>query len=344
MVVIRMKYVRRVKSKGRVYWYYRRDGVNLAKLPELTAPNFLAEYNQAHLAYENNIPASRILNAATGTVRELVEKYLASPNYLALADSSRKSYRRYADLLNRLLGDERRDDIRQSTILGLRDAMADTPGKANEFVKVVRVIFGWGMPRDMVTTNPADFRMTDVKPLALSEHQPWPEPLIERFLNEADNEVAWVIVGLLFTGQRIGDTLNMSWGNVGNGKINIIQQKTGKQLAIPIHIELQSVLDIIPKRSTRIFTSLTGRVWSYDNWRHQWDKNRKRLEAVGYVPHGLRKNAVIRLRQAGCSIEQTGAITGQSDEMVKYYSRHMEQEKLAEVGMQKYEAWSQNQK
>lgn len=343
MVVLKMKYARRVKAKGREYWYYRRDGVNIAPLPHPDDKTFLSKYSRIHADYESAAPASRTITEPE-SVKELVEQYLASPFYLKNKPNTLKSYRRYADLLCRLLGDQNRHEVKQSTILGLRDDLAETPGKANEFVKVARVIFGWGMPRDLVKFNPADFRGTDIKPLELGEYQPWPEPLIEKALNEDDMEVVWVLIGLLYTGQRIGDTLGMGRLDIVGGKIRVTQQKTGKPLMIPIHSRLQAVLDVIPKRSTRIFTSLTGKVWSYDNFRHQWDKKRKRLNAGGYVLHGLRKNAVIRLRQAGCTIEQTGAVTGQSEEMVKYYSRQMEQEHLAEVAMRKLEVWGRDKK
>ena len=144
----------------------------------------------------------------------------------------------------------------------------------------------------------------------------------------------------LYTGQRIGDVLIMSWSDIKDDTIKVIQQKTGKELWIPLHPELKQLFDIIPWKAVKILTAKSGIVWTYDNWEEDSLSERKRLSASEYKTHGLRKNAVLRLLYADCTTKQVGSITGQSDKMVDFYVRQIEQEKLAEVGVKKYAEWS----
>ena len=55
------------------------------------------------------------------------------------------------------------------------------------------------------------------------------------------------------------------------------------------------------------------------------------------VPHGLRKNAVIALLEAGSSTAQAAAVSGQSLQMVEYYARQRDQSTLADAAMLRWE-------
>lgn len=63
----------------------------------------------------------------------------------------------------------------------------------------------------------------------------------------------------------------------------------------------------------------------------------KPIREAGLVFHGLRKSAVIRLLEAGCSDAEVGAITGQSRTMVEHYGRQVSQRKLAASAILKWE-------
>jgi integrase len=49
----------------------------------------------------------------------------------------------------------------------------------------------------------------------------------------------------LFTAQRRGDVVAMGRQHVRNGLLHVTQQKTGKALAIPIHPELRTIIDMV---------------------------------------------------------------------------------------------------
>jgi integrase len=57
------------------------------------------------------------------------------------------------------------------------------------------------------------------------------------------------------------------------------------------------------------------------------------------VPHGLRKNAVNALLEAGCSAAMVSAITGQTMQIVEQYALKRNNRKLAKTAMGK---WNSN--
>lgn len=59
----------------------------------------------------------------------------------------------------------------------------------------------------------------------------------------------------------------------------------------------------------------------------------KRFREERIVFHGLRKNAVIMLLEAGCTESQVGAIVNMSEQMVRHYGRDVRIRELARQGM-----------
>ncbi|RDD63614.1 hypothetical protein [Ferruginivarius sediminum] len=55
----------------------------------------------------------------------------------------------------------------------------------------------------------------------------------------------------------------------------------------------------------------------------------------GYSRHGLRKNAVNRLLEAGCATAQVAAVTGQTLQMVEHYAAQVNQARLADEAIRK---------
>ena len=134
----------------------------------------------------------------------------------------------------------------------------------------------------------------------------------------------------LYTGQRKGDVLGVRWADIENGGINFKQQKTGARVWVPVLPELEAILGTIPKRSLNVLTSTTGRIWSTSGFDDAFARCIARLEITGYVFHGLRKNAAVRLAEAGCTTEQIKAWTGHaSDRMVSHYAKGASQKRLA---------------
>ena len=329
-------YVHRVVSRGKDYYTYQRGkGTKTAgpriKLPHPTDPDFLAA---VYRAAGETPPAPK-----AGTFEALIKAYRASPEWRQLSAASRRDYGHYLDAIDKDLGRFRVDALEPKHVLALRDAREDTPAAANNLVRVLSAMISWGIPRgDFRKDNPC----THVRKFKIGE---WPRWSWEAICHWRDNAVPemWGAAALaLYTGQRQADVLAMGWSSVDAGSIEVVQEKTGKKVWIPIHRDLRAVLGSMPRRSVKILTNLDGVPWTSDGFRSQWAHQMECIELEsgachGMVFHGLRKSAVCMLLEAGCSDAMVSAITGQSRAMVEHYSHEINQQKLAAAAILAWE-------
>jgi site-specific recombinase XerC len=101
--------------------------------------------------------------------------------------------------------------------------------------------------------------------------------------------------------------------------------------------ELAERLSKIEKTAVTILTSSNGRPWSKVGLRSKlqaWAKERGHK----VVPHGLRKNAVNALLEAGCTPSEVQGITDQSIPMIQHYARGVNKLKLGRAAVVKMEA------
>jgi integrase len=134
-------------------------------------------------------------------------------------------------------------------VIALRDKFADKPGKANAVLKALGALYKWaGKPgRRYVKESIVE----GVDALEMGEHEPWPEWLIERALD--DREVRLPVGLLYFFGQRIGDTVRMGPQNLVRGAIHVVQQKTGTALTIPVNSRLARIIEEDAPKGAMLF-------------------------------------------------------------------------------------------
>jgi integrase len=97
--------------------------------------------------------------------------------------------------------------------------------------------------------------------------------------------------------------------HVRGGPIAVKQQKTGAAIWIPIHSDLQTILDASPASNLTFLVTAAGKLPAgFGNW--FGDCCRAAGLPLGFNAHGLRKAAARRLAEAGCTSKQIMAITG----------------------------------
>jgi len=135
----------------------------------------------------------------------------------------------------------------------------------------------------------------------------------------------------LYTAQRLSDTTRMGWQHVRDGMIHITQQKTGTPVAIPVHPELQRVLDATPRTNLTFLVNTWGRPFTasaYEQRFRKWCNEAGLPQACS--SHGLRKAACRRLAEAGCSAYELMAISGhKSLSEAQRYTAAVDRERLA---------------
>lgn len=325
---------KRVKAKGKFYYYFR-TGVMvngkevLKRLPDLKDPRFgnvYASFQAGRTRRQNT--------AALTTVSSLIDIYLASQDFKKLAKSSQKTYGIHLEKLRREIGNAPANDVEPRDITRLMDKMAATPGAANLVLSVTGALYRWGRRRHHVAhnVNPT----IDIQPFELGEHQAWPENVLDAALAAENDRIRLAVHLLYYTAQRIGDVCEMRWSDIKDGHIKVKVTKTGLEMEIPLHERLKAELDATPKRGMTILTR-----WDGGPVGHQ--TIRKELKEFGdrygqeLVPHGIRKNAVIALLEAGCSVAETGAVSGQSFQMVEYYAKQRNQKRLSTAAILKWQ-------
>lgn len=328
-----LKYVKEVKPG---FYYYRRNGRYWGRLPGLPGSvAFATEYARIDATFVDDGPTPTV----PGTFAALAEAYLTSAEYRTnLKEKTRAAYRYDLDILRKRFGQFRTDAIEVSHVLKMRDIFAATPGKANTLIRTMRVVYGWGIGRRLARKNPADLKAVGVKKLKGGEHKPWPPAALAKFRAEAPAHLALAMEMGLWTGQRQGDLIRVRWDDIEGGYLHLVQEKTGKELWIPVPHPLVTALSIAPKCAVTVLVNSRGASWAKANPLAQaFGDEMKRLGLDGLVFHGLRKSAAVALAEAGCSTKQIAAVTGQSDQMVEHYAKGADQKRLAKAAVVKLE-------
>jgi len=136
-----------------------------------------------------------------------------------------------------------------------------------------------------------------------------------------------------------------------NPKAFLYFTKPWAEIWVPLHPDLQAELAVTERRGETIIAAELLRAdgqssgtacqpLSKDAFKKYWGRERKRLGLNGAqfenTLHGLRKNATIKLLEAGCSNSQVKAITGHStDVMVNLYGKKVNQRRQAREAMEK---------
>lgn len=285
------------------------------------------------------------------TVEAVAREYRRSSDFIRLRPSSKRNYERALTAIIDTFGSVEIKDIKRRHVLAHRDKHSATPGAANNIHVIWRILLQFAVDREYIDYHPA----LRIKPLPMGEHATWPEDLVDQaitpgVLPEIARRAA--VLGL-YTGQREGDCIKMTWSDYDGSAIRVTQEKTGAKLWVPCHAALRAELDAWRDgaTATTILTRADGTPWGSGNAfptmfsrclrrRSRTDGKYVRPEFVGYVFHGLRKVAAARLAEAGCSTHEIAAITGHASlSMVEHYTRAADQRRRATAAIQKLEEY-----
>lgn len=327
----KLEHVKFVHRKGRTYAYFntgqkKSNGAAIyAPMPPFGSVGFYDTY-ATMLAHRTK------RGTAAYTVAQMAREYEYSSTFKDLAKGSQDLYSITLRRISALLGEFPANDLERGDIQPVLDNEMSGPGAHNIFVAVLGALYKWGRDREKTTLEPT----RGIKRLKIGEHDAWPEGLLEAGLTSEDDRIRLLVSLHYFTGQRVGDVCAMRWSDVRDGVINIVQEKTNKEMWIPVLTELATELARTPKRGIFILTDEAGRPIEP---RTVLKELKAFAKAHGHkiVTHGLRKNAVNAFLEAECSVAEVGAITGQSYKMVEHYAKQINQKRMAKAAVVKLE-------
>lgn len=276
------------------------------------------------------------------TFRALIAVYQAHNAYTSKARATKRDYDRYAEMILSAWADDLVADLTTVDAQAAIDSMGETPIAANRFRSFLSKLVAFGIPRGFATLNAVAFTET----MGASDPWPsWPEWAFDLFFQRAPAHLALPVVTALFTGQREVDVIAMPRPRASDQTIPVRAQKTGEMVWIPIHSEYRQWLEGVPRTdAVPLHLNTRGEPYTLSGFQSAWQKLMRSTDADGnrifarfrderIVFHGVRKNAVINLLEAGCTESQVGAIVNMSEQMVRHYGRDVRVRVLAREGM-----------
>jgi hypothetical protein len=214
------------------------------------------------------------------------------------------------------------------------------PAAGRVFRATLSRLLDWGIPRGYCEVNAVE---KTEKPADGGTYEPWPVWAFEWFFKHARVGLHLPVFSALFTGQRISDVVKMLRPRDGVTEMPIRAQKTGAEVPVQIHSEYRAIIGATGQTHPMLHLREDGDPWSYEGLKTAWQREMdrdvfKRFRNERIVFHGLRKNAVNSLLEAGCSEAQVGAIVKMSPAMVRHYSKRVNNFRLARGAMQEFEA------
>jgi integrase len=252
-----------------------------------------------------------------GTIRALAVSYYNSVAFRSMKPSTQSVYRNIIDRFCQETdkeghehGDKRAATLQREHVVKLMAARAQKPDSANGLRKAVRAMMKHAVEIGLRADDPTrDVRAIRVKSEGFHS---WTDAEIAQFENRhpVGSRARLALALLLYTGQRRSDVVRMGRQHIRDAVLHIRQQKTGAELAIPVHPDLAAIVAETPADHLTFLTTQFGQSFKaagFGNWfREQCDvAGLKHCSA-----HGLRKAAARRLAEAGCTEHEIAAITG----------------------------------
>lgn len=267
-------------------------------------PEFLASY---HAAVASRRPQVR------GVLLSLMQGYQASEDFRSgLSAQTRADYVRQIKIIEAAFADfpiaALADKRARAEFLEWRDRLAQRSRRQADYAwTVLARILSWSVKRGLIEVNPCErggrlYRGTRAEKV-------WSAADEAAFLAKAPPHLHLALILALWTGQRQGDLLRLTWHAYDGARIRLQQSKTGARVVIPVGAPLKAALDAAERHPT-VLATMEGRAWTSDGFHASWRKACAKAGVTGVTFNDLRGTAVTRLALAGCTEAEIATITG----------------------------------
>ena len=332
-------HVERNHVKGHTYLSFRRGKGPRVRLPnDPTSEEFMAAY-QAALLGQSAPVRDRFVPAAPGTIAALIASYMRSAEYIGLRDTSKMGYTSRLEMLRTEHGHRTVAGLsRERIVTGILQPYADRPGAALDTLKKLRILIRHAINIGWLKHDPS----LGIKRPKIKRIRSWTDDEIEQFKNRWPLGTKQRMAFHLFLnlGQRRSDVVRMAQTHITpERKIRIKQQKTGRELLIPLHRDTIKALDAYDMQHVVIITTAYGKSFTVDGF-SGW--MRDAISEAGLPldckPHGLRKAAGRLLAEAGATAKMIMSILGHTTlAEAERYTEEADQAGLAEDAVIKLE-------
>ena len=327
-------YVQLKTVRGQKRPYYRitwmENGKRREKFIPLPQDMDSAEFDHAYWAIRSGTSPA-VKPPEKETWADLIRAYRAHPKYLKLAAGTKRSYDRILEEILEKNAGKAVKSLTRAQVLAIQQKFVATPRKADWFLQVLSLLLnfaakklGWDVKNVVEGVDLYGKQR---------EFEPWPDWMVER-LSEAPQIVRTTAELILGTGQRPNAAVGMRYSDFNGDWMTLLDEKTDTKIEVYIPESLRRFLATLPVegRGTHLLPrNLTGGLGysavekAFRAWRATLGK-----EAKPYSLHGLRKLAIVRLAEAGCSDAEIQAITNQTPETIAEYRKRANRKKLSQ--------------
>lgn len=301
------------QKAGRLYYRRKVAGCDqYIRLPNADDPDFARAYAEASHTSERTKPAR-------GTLAALVAAYRASSDFrLIPSPVTRANDSRYLDMIAIDNGHRSVAGMKPHHVRKLRDRMADTPGKANNWLRVFKTLMKHAAVNGWRPDNPA----REVSLLPIGEHQPWPADVLEKALAAASPMTRLAIVTGLCSGARIGDAIRMQHNWHDGSMMEFTASKNKADVALPMHPLWLEEIAKLERKAVTILYDRSGKPFSSTgSLQSRIRALMKSIGHPGYSFHGLSKNACCYLAELGLNDSEVSAVVGKTPQTVRHYTK-----------------------
>ncbi len=311
--MVKMRYVVEKQNKdGSSRFYWERRGFPTRRLlgteaERMAEADRLNERADAERVAEPDEPLF-------GSIAWAVAQYRASPKWQKLAVNTRRSYEPFMLSLDRLKGRQPVTALNRGAVREVLSGIA-APGRKVHCAAVLKRILDIAWDHDLIDRNPA----VQLGLAASGKRDTiWTDEEIERFLAYCTGAhgaaVALHFALMENTAQRPGDCRMMQWSAYDGHRIELIQEKTRKLVWVPCPAPLLAILDVARKQAKGLamIASPNGRCLGEPTWRSAFQTIRAKAGLDHLQARDLRRTAIVRLAEAGCTVPEIAAISGHS--------------------------------
>lgn len=266
----------------------------------------------------------------------LVRAFKASPKFQNYGETTQEMWGRELDFAARpdCLGALARHEIRPALVQAFMDGLSGRPGKQAASLSAIKQLEKWAVVRDLL---PRQITLGVETEDSDGGHIPWTEQQVSHAERHLPEHLSRAITLAANTGQRGSDLIRMTPADIevfqGIEGINVRQQKTKRQVWVPITSDLAAVMRTWERRPGPFLTRADGRLWTRKKLTQAWTYQREtNADFASYrlcgpdldrpmVLHGLRGHACVRLLRAGANTRQISDMVGMSEDMVAHYTR-----------------------
>jgi integrase len=342
MTEVRLKYLHSfVDRHGHVRYYFRYRG-NRWTLPGPHEEGFATAYDALLTQIRANpIPLKNSIAFMRGSLGWVIEQFIASPAYQTRAEATKRNYRRVIDALKQRYGTGLMKDMQPKHVKTIRNDIRDafTASAADIAIGIISTLWDFAdeqLGLDLPGADPT-FGINRVH-VGHREHERWPQDLIARFMAEASPRLGFAVRLALGTGLRRSDLVKLKWQDLRGDHFAVNQQKTGAPVMVGCTAELLAELATMPRIADTIIVGDRGNPVTAASLSRMVRLKLRELGVTGYSIHGLRKNAVNEIAEAGGTEREIMIRLGhKTPQMAAHYTKRASQAVSMRFAVEKLE-------